>query len=167
MFKSCIMSDSKLTSMVFVATIKPFNGSNIRPAEEDINGLPPVILDVVAGSCPNKRVLSGTVAKRAGMEENSTYLCKFEEIDATEYGRQFRFSTIIKLEASQILEGIKTLGPPVIIEVIENNPEVTKSGNYSYPKGFTAEEKVSFNLLSAEEQDTFLESKPDSRTHHV
>ena len=161
------MINSKLPSEVFVATIKPFNGSNIRPAEEDKNNLPPIILDVVAGSCPNKRVLSGTVAQRAGMLEGNTYMCKYEEIDATEYGRQFRFSTIIQLDAPQILESVKTLGMPVIIEVVENNPEVTKSGNYSYPKGFTAEEKASFNLLSAKEQDIFLDSKPDSRTHHV
>ena len=160
-------SNSRLQSEVFVAAVKPFNGSNIRPSEEDKNHLLPIILDVVAGNCPNKRVLTGTVAQRGGMIEGNTYLFKYEEIDANEYGRQFRFSTIVQMDASQILESIKTLGMPGIIEVTENNPEVTKSGNYSYPKGFTTEEKASFNLLSAKEQDSFLVAKPDSRTHHV
>ena len=161
------MSESKLSSAVFVATIKAFNGSNIRPSEEDKNQLSPIILDVVAGSCPNKRVLSGTVAKRAGMIEGNTYLCKYEEIDATEFGRQFRFSTVMQLNAIEILEAINSLGMPTIIEVVKNEPELTKSGNFSYPKGLTLEAKIQFDALTADEQDTFLEGNDTIRVHRV
>ena len=161
------MSESKLSSAVFVATIKAFNGSNIRPSEEDKNQLSPIILDVVAGSCPNKRVLSGTVAKRAGMIEGNTYLCKYEEIDATEFGRQFRLSTVMQLNAIEILEAINSLGMPTIIEVVKNEPDLTKSGNFSYPKGLTLEAKIQFDALTADEQDTFLEGNDTIRVHRV
>ena len=164
----CIMSDSKLSSAIFVATIKPFRGSNIRPSEEDKNHLTPILLDVVAGSCPNRRVLSGTVAKRAGMIEDNTYMCKYEEIDATEYGRQFRFSTIVQLTSpSEILEAVMSLGMPNLIEVVKNNPEMTKSGNYSYPKGLTVDERNTFDSLTAEQQDSYLVSHTSIRVHEL
>lgn len=163
------MSEIQLQPGVFVATIKPFTGSNIRPASEDKNHLFPIILDVVAGTCPNKRVLAGTVAMRAGMHEGKTYLCKFEEIEATEYGRQFRFSVVVELTTLEILESIKTLGMPNIVEVVKNEPELTKSGNYSYPKGFTLEERLTFDAMTAEEQDVFIEkgNHPSLRVHSV
>ena len=161
------MSDSKLTPGIFVATIKPFRGSNLRPSEEDKNNLTPILLDVVAGSCPNKRVLSGTVAKRAGMIEGNAYLCKYEEIDPTEYGRQFRFSTVVQLGPSEIIEAVVSLGMPTIIEVVKNEPEMTKSGNYSYPKGLTMAEKNQFEGLTAEEQDSFLETHSNIRVHQL
>lgn len=110
----------------FVASVKLFNGSTERPAEEDKNGAMPVILDVVAGSCPNKRVLSGTVAERAGMESGKAYLCKAEEIDSDEYGRQFRYSTIKELGFSELLEAMSHFGAPKLIEVLE--PAETPKG---------------------------------------
>ena len=109
---------SKL-AVTFVASVKNFNGSTERPAEEDKNGAMPVILDVVAGSCPNKRVISGTVAERAGMESGKAYLCKAEEIDSDEYGRQFRYSTIKELGFSELLEAMSHFGSPKLIEVLE------------------------------------------------
>ena len=109
---------SKLT-VTFVASVKLFNGSAERPAEEDKNGAMPVILDVVAGKCPNKRVLSGTVAERAGMESGKAYLMKAEEIDSDEYGRQFRYSAIKELSLSELLEALSHFGAPKLIEVLE------------------------------------------------
>lgn len=153
---------------VFVATIKPFSGSNLRPAEEDVNHLLPVILDVVAGACPNKRVLAGTVAQRAGMDIGRTYLCKFEEADTTDYGRQFRFSTIKEItDTNEILSCIESLGMPDIIQVVKNEPEATKSGHFTYPKGLLATEKAEFDKMSAKEQDDFLKGHSDIRTSKI
>lgn len=159
------MLNSKFDAALFVASVKAFNGSNERPAEADGNGMMPIILDIVAGSCPNKRVISGTVAKRAGMEIGKSYLCKAEEIDATEFGRQFRFSAITELGINDLLKSIKLFGDPHLVEVVENESEKTKSGNYSFPKGFNAEEKSKFKEMEAEEQDAYLEEHPTIRAH--
>lgn len=150
---------------LFVATVKSFNGSNERPAEADEKGHMPIILDIVAGSCPNKRVLAGTVAMRAGMLVGKTYLCKVEEIATDKYGRQFRYGTVTELGVSGVLRSIKLFGPPTVIEVVENESELTKSGNYSYPRGFTVDEKTAFDEMSEEEQDLHIEATPGIRSH--
>lgn len=159
------MLTSKFEATLFVASIKAFNGSNERPAEADENGHMPIIIDVVAGSCPNKRVLSGTVAMRAGMIIGKNYLCKAEEVDETDYGRQFRFSTVVQLGIKDLLGSIKLFGAPKLIEVVENEPELTKSGNYSYPKGFTLKERTAFDEMDLEEQDAYIIAHPDIRSH--
>lgn len=150
---------SKLTT-VFLGTVKAFQGSNERPAEDDKNGLSPVIIDVAAGECPNKRVLSGTVAARAGMVVGKAYLMKAEERDADEYGRQFSFATIAEVNALEVLGAIAQFGKPRLIEVVENSPELTKSGQ-PYPKGLDAEQKAEFEALSAKKQDEWLVDHPE------
>lgn len=143
---------SKL-NVTFVASVKNFNGSTERPAEEDKNGEMPVILDVVAGKCPNKRVLSGTVALRAGMEAGKAYLMKCEEIDRDEYGRQFRFSTIKELGFSELLEAISHFKSPEVIEVVDEAK--TKSGQ-PYPEGLDDATREMFDALTAPKQDAWL-----------
>lgn len=161
------MLTSKFQATLFVASIKAFNGSTERPSEPDENGHMPIILDVVAGSCPNKRVLAGTVAMRAGMVIGKNYLCKVEEIDETEYGRQFRYATVVELGVPHLLSSIKVFGPPILVEVVENEPELTKSGNYSFPRGFTAKERAVFEEMSAEDQDLHIEAHPEIRSHEA
>ena len=121
---------SKL-AVTFVASVKMYNGSAEKPAKEDKNGEMPVILDVVAGKCPNKRVLSGTVAERAGMESGKAYLMKAEEIDEDpENGRQFRYSTIKELGFSELLEAMSHFGAPQTIDVLEP-AETPKGAEYT------------------------------------
>lgn len=110
---------SKL-AVTFVASVKMYNGSAEKPAVVDSGDKMPVILDVVAGKCPNKRVLSGTVADRAGMESGKAYLMKAEEIEEDpENGRQFRYSTIKELGFSELLEAMSHFGAPQTIDVLE------------------------------------------------
>jgi len=109
---------SKVNTL-FVASVKSFNGSTERPAESDKNGIMPVILDVVAGSCPNKRVLSGTVAERADLTKGKAYLVKAEEIEADEYGRQFRFTAVKELDFSELLQATQHFGVAKMIDVTE------------------------------------------------
>jgi hypothetical protein len=54
---------------------------------------------------------------------------------------------------------------PILVQVVENEPELTKSGNYSFPKGFNAKERTAFEAMSPEEQDLHIEAQPDIRSH--
>lgn len=62
--------------MLFTVSVSQFNGSNDRPAKEDKNGLMPVVITSLDGSeLPTRaRVLSGTVAQRAGLEPGKSYM---------------------------------------------------------------------------------------------
>lgn len=110
---------SKVNTL-FVASIKSYNGSTDNPAKPDKNGIMPVILDVVAGSCPNKRVVSGTVAERADLTKGKTYLVKAEEIDTDpDNGRQFRFTAVKELSFSELLEATQHFGVAKVINVTQ------------------------------------------------
>jgi len=103
---------SKFNGMI-VAAVNAFTQGTA-----DKNGEAPVILNVVAGSFPNRNVISGTVAKNIGIETGKTYLFSVREgeEDAT-YGRQFVYSKLKELTASEIMEAPKTLGAASLFKV--------------------------------------------------
>ena len=94
----------------------------------DKNGNVPVILNVVAGSAPNRNVISGTVAERAGFEVGKTYLASVREVEANEYGRQFVWNKLSEATVLDIIKGQKQLETAKIINVnagvsMEADPE--------------------------------------------
>lgn len=108
-----------------VGVITPFSGSTTS----DKNGKLPVMIQVVAGKCVNRQVLSGTVAERAGLEVGKTYLIQVratgEDID---FQTQFNFTKIVELTTGKdIVEASLLLGAPEIL-VIE------RSKDYSYDR---------------------------------
>lgn len=120
---------SKFNS-IFVATARPFNGSTDNPAEADKNGKMPVILNVVAGKAPNARVLSGTVAERAGFAIGKSYLVSSTEgTPDPEYGRRFTFDAVKELDAMEILAGADKLGEAHIVEVVESTTSTADAPN--------------------------------------
>lgn len=114
-----------MINTTFLATVKPFLGSNENPAKPDKRDLMPVILNPVAGNCPNKRIIAGTVAQRDGMLVNKTYLFTCVERPATEeeieqgYGRQFNFSVVMEASMIEVMQGVQMLGHPTLIDVTE------------------------------------------------
>ena len=114
-------------SSMFVATVVQFLGSNDDPATVDTNGKMPVLLNVVAGQCPNARVLSGTVAERNGFEVGKCYLTSVSETEPRDYKdeesddiittRNFNYSAVAPATFSEILQAKKELGAPVLIDV--------------------------------------------------
>ncbi len=109
---------AKINSLVLVA-VAMFQGSTERPAESDINGHMPVILNPLAGSMPNRRVLSGTVAINAGFIPGKTALVAITETEPdAEYGRRFNF-TVANNNVSllETLEASKALGAPQVIDI--------------------------------------------------
>ena len=83
----------------------------------DKNGKQPVILNIVAGKSPNRNVLSGTVAERAGFEVGKTYLASVREVEANEYGRQFVWNKLSEATVIDIIRGQKELGAAQIFDV--------------------------------------------------
>jgi hypothetical protein len=110
---------SKLTT-TFLAAVKSFNGSKDNPASPDKNGNMPVLLHPVAGSCPDKRIIAGTVALNEGMQINKTYLISCVETDTDEeFGRQFNFTVIAEASIMEIMQAPNFLGQPSLIPVME------------------------------------------------
>ena len=101
-----------------------FNGmivasvNSFTKGENDKNGKAPVILNVIGGTCPNRNVLSGTVAENIGLEVGKTYLLSVREgeVDAT-YGRQFVYSKLSELRGLEIVQTQREVGPAAIFDV--------------------------------------------------
>lgn len=100
----------------FVAKVEMLKSEK---ANEDKNGLMPVILIGIAGEIPSKSVISGTVAQRMGIYEGSIYLFQANEIESDPlYGRQFNFMAISKeLSAIETLQASDFVGKLRIIKV--------------------------------------------------
>lgn len=120
---------SKFNSL-FVATARAFNGSTDNPAEPDKNGMMPIILNVVAGKAPNARVLSGTVAERAGFTVGKSYLTSSTEgAPDPDYGRRFTFDAVKEVDAMEILSAADKLGEAVLVNVTEEVTETADEPN--------------------------------------
>ena len=81
------------TNTLFLGSVNSYNAKTAKP---DSNGLEPVILEVIAGKCPKKRVLAGTIAKNMQIEIGITYLFKWTKLpDDPTYGTQYAFQAIM------------------------------------------------------------------------
>lgn len=103
-----------------------FSGMIIASVNDFTNGTPdkhgkaPVILNVVAGKCPNRHVLSGTVAENMKIEVGNTYLFNVREgAEDAEYGRQFVFNKLKELSVHEIVSAASTLGEAQMFDVAE------------------------------------------------
>ena len=109
---------------IFIGKVALLNKKDVQP---DVNGNYPVILDVIAGSCPNKRTLSGTFAANAGLIPGNCYLVQATELDRSEeYGRQFRFTSLGVLVGIDLIKAKNELGAPRIVmvdEIVEESTE--------------------------------------------
>lgn len=100
---------------MIVVSVTPFSGTS----STDKNGESPVMLQCIAGRMPNRNVLSGTVAKRAGIEVGKTYLmqCREQGYDA-QFGTDFNFVKVKELtEGADIAITCKQLGTPEIVNI--------------------------------------------------
>lgn len=117
-----------MLNTMFVATVVAFQGTTENPASPDKNGKMPVLLDVVAGQCPSKRVISGTVAERNGMKLGSAYLFSAKETESDDtHGRQFNFSAVKEATLMEIVQSSQLLGPASIIDVVGEEVPVEQS----------------------------------------
>ena len=103
---------------MFLATVCNYYGNKENPALVDANGLMPIILEPLGGTCPKKRVVAGTVARNMGIEENQVYLFKWTRLeDDEEYGSQFGFVAVTHIaDPLQVITASQSLGDSTIIE---------------------------------------------------
>lgn len=103
----------------------------------DKNGMESVILNPVAGKCPNRMVLAGTLAANAGFQVGKVYYANCRELEAdTQYGRQFRWSVIAEITSPvDIVKMEKELGAAVVfdagVEAPQTEKEATKADVYA------------------------------------
>lgn len=114
-------------SNLFIATANEltvgnkFNKSG-KVISVDKNGKAPFILSPVTGRCPNKLVISGTVAENSGIENGKSYLMKFREMPRDEqFGRQFSISKVKEVSAVEIVESAAILGSVTILDTVEES----------------------------------------------
>lgn len=111
-----------LNEMIVVA-VTPFSGTSTP----DKNSKYPVMLQCIAGTMPNRNVLSGTVAEKLGIEIGKSYLMQVRETGYDkQFGRDFTFVKIRELEtAADVVVTSKDLGKPNVIRI--DRPEGFKS----------------------------------------
>jgi autonomous glycyl radical cofactor GrcA len=77
---------------MFLATVNEFKGEHVTI---DRSGNAPLILNVLGGKCPSKRIISQGWADTQGMEVGKSYLIEPVELDPDPtYGRQFQFNKV-------------------------------------------------------------------------
>lgn len=124
-----------------LVSVNPFNQGT-----PDKNGKSPVILNVVAGQAPNRLVLAGTVAENSGFEVGHVYYANCREIEANEYGRQFRWTVI--QESKSVVETAelsKALGQPQVFDASkapEKAPELTKEAEREMEEALASGEAI-------------------------
>ena len=103
---------------MFLATVCNYYGNKENPAKPDSNDLMPVILEPLGGTCPNKRVIAGTVARNMGIEEKQAYLFKWTRLeDHEEYGSQFGFVAVTHIaDPIQVITASQSLGETTIVD---------------------------------------------------
>lgn len=104
-----------MLNTMIVASVTGFSGTTTP----DKNGAAPVMLQCMAGNMPNRNVLSGTVAQRAGFEIGKTYLVNVRESGYDEiFGPDFTYIKIMELTTGlDIVRASKELGEPRITYV--------------------------------------------------
>jgi hypothetical protein len=100
---------------MIVVSVTPFSGTSTA----DKNGENPVMLQCIAGRMPNRNVLSGTVARRAGIEVGKTYLMQVRESGFDKvFGPDFTFIKIMEIEnAEDVAKTVKQIGQPHVFTV--------------------------------------------------
>ena len=102
----------KAFNEMIVVAVTPFSGTDTP----DKNGSDPVMLQLIAGKMPNRNVLSGTVAARAGIQVGKSYLMNVRENGFDKlFGPDFTFIKIMELTtAEDLVRASKELGKPEI-----------------------------------------------------
>ena len=103
-----------------------------RPATADKNGNMPVYFEIFnKGTLPERaRVISGTVAERAGLEVGKVYLLKVEKTGHDEkYGDQFRHSVAGEVDAVKLAISIREFPAGYVVDNIPaTTPETVAEG---------------------------------------
>ena len=117
-------------SAIILVNAQEFNGIDPKTDEVrvDKNGKKATLLSILAGKCPNRNVISGTVAEDRGFVHGKTYLAQVQERPENDFGRQFNFTKLSEATPLEIIQAAKELGTAEIFSIDdgtskENEPE--------------------------------------------
>lgn len=101
---------------MIVVAVTNFSGTTTP----DKNGASAIMLQCIAGTIPNRNVLSGTVAQRSGFEVGKTYLANVREAGYDDvFGPDYTFTKVMELTSGlDVVKAAKELGDPKIIQVL-------------------------------------------------
>lgn len=119
--------------MFFVVKVNQFQGRADRPATSDKNGFAPVILTAYNGIVPEKaRVISGTVAHRAGLTVGKNYAVKITlaRMDS-QYGEQYQYDVVGELTTVETVTKLHEFGQGVVQRAVSN--DTTNTVNAATP----------------------------------
>lgn len=113
--ENVVVPTTKFKSSVFTAKVVMFTGEKAVPNK---HGEMPIVLVVIAGKCPKRRVIDGTSAERMGLTVNKSYLftATAGEIDE-EYGLQINYLATAELGVMDILSTSDKLGEPILLDI--------------------------------------------------
>ncbi len=121
-----------------IVSINPTQGGNFTPNK---NGVMPVALKPVNGKVPAHRVanaqtyiLDGTVAQITGLVPGKLAWVSFDELEANEYGRNFRVTKIADISPMDALTAGSNLGAPEMVNCVGKKEE--KSEETASAAGF-------------------------------
>lgn len=104
---------------VFIAKVTQFMKSG---SQTDANGHTNIILTPIAGKCPSKRVIAGSLALTQGFVPGDVVAVSFTEGQRDEeYGRQFNFTNMGRLSTLETLGALSQFGNPEIVDVEDDN----------------------------------------------
>lgn len=104
-----------------IGKMSQFRGTTIP----DSNGVMPFFCTVIAGKCPNRQTISGTVAKQQGFELDKTYLIQVREVGFHDiHGPQYDFIKLVELTGKDIIDVSESLGDPQVF--IVEKPDASK-----------------------------------------
>jgi hypothetical protein len=100
---------------IIVGVITKYSGTE----DSDKTGENPIMIQCMAGKMPNRNVLSGTVAIRAGLEVGKTYLINVREAGTDkQFGQDFTWLKMQEITSPlDIIDAKDKLGDPEIIEI--------------------------------------------------
>lgn len=104
-----------MLNTIIVVAVTNFSGTTTP----DKNGEMAVMLQCIAGTMPNRNVLSGTVAKNSGFEVGKTYLVNVREAGYDKvFGTDYQFVKVAELESgTDIVKACREIGEPKILVV--------------------------------------------------
>ena len=110
---------------IILVNAQEFNGIDPKTDEvrRDRHGKKATLLSILAGKCPNRNVISGTVAEDRGFVHGKTYLAQVQERPENDYGRQFNFTKLSEATPLEIIQAAKELGTAEIFNIDDNTSE--------------------------------------------
>lgn len=145
---------------LIVVKVTEYSGTTTK----DKNEKQTLMLQCAAGRMPNRNVLAGTVAERAGLELGKTYLVQVKEQgNDVEFGRAFNWIVLDELHGTEIITAQQMLGKPEIIDI----PKPEGFEDAYHRKGTAVESNVTMRIRNGKFEPAYPRSVSHATAREV